>query len=252
MWGSLCGPRVSTWTGGVQPGEGPHQTVRFYPTPFPALSKPNGSVRYDPRMATSTSADSTRERIVAAATAEFSRYGIAGARIERIAKEARTSKERVYAYFRSKEALYQFIAEQELNAVSEATRMNPADLPEYAGRVHDYLVAHPDRFRLMNWGRLEFADSSASPDDPVYVTVRHKIEQLRKAQDAGYLDPAWDPIDILVIVNQIAMAWAGQLDLVEAAADQVRDPSLAARRAAVVAVVQRLFPAVATPDARQA
>ncbi|MFF4731242.1 hypothetical protein ACFY3M_39220 [Streptomyces mirabilis] len=57
------------------------------------------------------------------------------------------------------------------------------------------------------------------------------------------MDPAWEPIDILVFVNQIAMAWAGQLDLVDAAADQVRDPSPEARRAAVVAAVQRLFPA---------
>lgn len=41
------------------------------------------------------------------------------------------------------------------------------------------------------------------------------------------------------------MAWAGQLDLVDAVSDQVRDTSLAARRAAVVAAVQRLFPAAA-------
>ncbi|WP_326630916.1 MULTISPECIES: hypothetical protein [unclassified Streptomyces] len=41
-----------------------------------------------------------------------------------------------------------------------------------------------------------------------------------------------------------AMAWAGQLDLVDAAGDQARDTSLAARRAAV----QRLFPAAATTN----
>ncbi|MFD5057003.1 hypothetical protein [Streptomyces sp. NPDC058394] len=43
------------------------------------------------------------------------------------------------------------------------------------------------------------------------------------------------------------MAWAGQLDLVDAAGDQARDTSLAARRAAVVAV-QPLFPAAATTN----
>lgn len=84
-----------------------------------------------------------RDRIVEAATAEFARYGIAGARIDRIAKSARTSKERVYAYFRSKEQLYGFIAARELDAVAEATQMDPADLPGYAGRVHDYFVAKP-------------------------------------------------------------------------------------------------------------
>jgi hypothetical protein len=131
--------------------------------------------------------------------------------------------------------------------VAEATRMDPTDLPEYAGRVHDYFVSHPDHFRLMNWGRLEFAGSGA--DDATRETVRRKVDQLREAQEAGYLDPSWDPIDILVFVNQIAMSWAGQLDLVQAAADQVRDPSLAARRAAIVAAVQRLFPAAANDAA---
>ena len=192
-------------------------------------------------------ADSTRDRIITAARAEFSRHGIAGARIERIAKAARTSKERLYAYFRSKEALYQLIAEQELAAVAEATRLDPADLPEYAGRVHDYFTSHPDRYRLMNWGRLELAGSPA--DAATRETVRRKTEQLRQAQEAGHLDPAWDPVDILVLVNQIAMAWAGQLDLVDAAAGQVRDPSPAARRAAVVTAVRRLFPATAARTA---
>jgi AcrR family transcriptional regulator len=191
------------------------------------------------------SADSTRDRIVAAATAEFSRYGIAGARIERIAKAAKTSKERVYAYFRSKEALYQYVAERELTAVAEATRLDVLDLPGYAGRIHDYFVEHPDRLRLMSWGRLELAGESVH-DQPTHATVRRKVEQIRAAQDAGHLDPGWDAIDILIFVNQIAMSWAGQLDLVEAVAGQVGDPSPAARRAAVVAAVERLFPAART------
>jgi AcrR family transcriptional regulator len=193
-------------------------------------------------MSPATDADSTRDRIVAAAVAEFARHGIAGARIERIAKAARTSKERVYAYFRSKEALYQFVAAQELAAVAEATGLDPADLPEYAGRIHDHYVAHPERLRLMSWGRLEFADAS-DPDSPFYAIMRHKVKQLRQAQEDGLLDAAWDPVDILVFVTQLATAWAGQLDLVSATADLAREPSLAARRAAVVAAVRHMFPA---------
>lgn len=109
--------------------------------------------------------------------------------------------------------------------------------------MHDYFIRHPDRFRLMSWGRLDLAGDDA--DTATQETVRRKVEQLRKAQEAGRLDPAWEPIDILVFVNQIAMAWAGQLNLVDAAADQARDPSPAARRASVVAAVERLFPATA-------
>jgi hypothetical protein len=44
---------------------------------------------------------------------------------------------------------------------------------------------------------------------------------------------------------QVFSSWAGQLDLVHAAADQVRDPASAARRAAIVAAVARIFPATA-------
>jgi AcrR family transcriptional regulator len=190
----------------------------------------------------STGADSTRDRILAAATAEFSRHGIAGARIERIAKAAKTSKERVYAYFASKEALYWFVSARELAAVAEATRLDPADLPGYAGRVHDYFTSHPERFRLMTWGQLELTPGEPVPEDPIQQSMDVKIGQLRKAQEAGQLDPSWDPLDVLVLVNRIAMSWAAQPDLPPAAGEE-RDSFLAARRAAIVTAVQRLFPA---------
>ncbi|MFJ4809338.1 TetR family transcriptional regulator [Streptomyces longwoodensis] len=197
-------------------------------------------------MNTMAGADSTRDRVVMAATAEFARHGIAGARIERIAKAARTSKERLYAYFRGKEELYATVVAHEMTLVAEATRMDPTDLPGYAGRVHDYFVAHPERLRLMSWGRLELAaDTPVDPDDPIQATVRRKTEQLRKAQEAGHLDASWDPADILMFVNQLAQSWAGQSDLLPAD-EETRASFLAARRAAIVAAVQRLFPAAPT------
>lgn len=190
-------------------------------------------------------ADSTRERIVTAATDEFARHGIAGARVDRIAKQARTSKERVYAYFRGKEALYGHIAAKELTELAEATKMDPADLPGYAGRLFDHFTARPDHHRLITWGRLELADSAVADTgaDPTRAAIARKLDQLRQAQQAGQLDPAWDPVDVLALVNQIATTWAAQTEI-GAAADQAADSSVAARRAAVVAAVERLFPRV--------
>lgn len=180
---------------------------------------------------------------MAAATAEFARHGIAGARVDRIAKAARTSKERVYAYFPNKEALYRFVAGRELAAMADAVQLDPTDLPGYAGRVHDDAVRHPERHRLMMWGQLELTAGEAPPDDPVQESLRRKIELLRKAQDAGHLDPAWEPEDVLVFVSQLATSWASQTHL--APKGEERDAFLAARRAAIVAAVGRLFPASA-------
>lgn len=186
--------------------------------------------------------DATRDRILAAATAEFAQYGIAGARVDRIAKAARTSKERVYAYFRGKQELYRVVSAHELAAVAAAARLDPADLPGYAGRIHDHFAAHPERFRLMTWGQLELADADGFADDPIQRSVVHKVARLRAAQEAGLLDPAWDPLDILVLVNQIATAWADKPGLGDAANSGAGNGGSDARRAAVVAAVQRLFP----------
>ena len=56
--------------------------------------------------------EATRDRILAAAKDEFATYGLAGARINRIAAQARASKDRLYAYFASKEELFAAVTEQ--------------------------------------------------------------------------------------------------------------------------------------------
>ena len=186
--------------------------------------------------------DTTRERILNAAMEEFARHGIAGARVDRIAKLGRTSKERVYAYFRSKEALYAHVAARELAVIAEATQMDPSDLPGYAGRLFDYFTDRPDHHRLITWGRLELSGSGVAADDPTTAVIARKIGQLRRAQQAGQLDPAWDPADVLALINQIATTWAAQPELSQAATEHAANPAPAARRAAVVAAVEKLFP----------
>ncbi|MFH0976881.1 MAG: TetR/AcrR family transcriptional regulator [Spirochaetota bacterium] len=49
------------------------------------------------------------EKIKQAAIKEFSRYGFAGARVDRIAKTAKINKAMIYYHFRSKEKLYEDI-----------------------------------------------------------------------------------------------------------------------------------------------
>lgn len=215
--------------------------------------KPNGSVAYRVPMPHSTASrktpdttagsarTDTLQRVIAAAQQEFAQYGIAGARVDRIAKQARTSKERVYAYFRSKEALYGHVAEQELTALIEATQLDTADLPGYAGILFDHFTARPDHYRLITWGRLELTDD-AEAAEPLQAVIAGKIDQLREAQHAGLLDPSWDPVDVLALINQIATTWAGQPEIAAAATHLATDTSIHARRTALVTAVEHLFP----------
>ena len=45
----------------------------------------------------------TRQQILTAASEEFSQKGLHGARVDEIAKRAQVNKERIYAYFGSKD-----------------------------------------------------------------------------------------------------------------------------------------------------
>jgi AcrR family transcriptional regulator len=189
--------------------------------------------------------DSTRDRVVAAARAEFAQYGIAGARVDRIAQAARTSKERVYAYFRGKEELYRFVAAQVLAEIGDAVPLDPANLPGYAAGLFDYYTGHPDRFRFVTWGHLELDSGGPGRDaaDPYGQALAGKIEKIRGAQEAGKLDPSWDPADVCVLVSQIATAWIEPPQVASLGRPAPAQRGVAERRATVVRSVQALFPA---------
>jgi AcrR family transcriptional regulator len=51
-------------------------------------------------------AAATRSRLIEAAVREFAAYGLAGARVDRIAAAAAANKRAIYDYFRSKEGLF--------------------------------------------------------------------------------------------------------------------------------------------------
>jgi len=173
--------------------------------------------------------ETTEGRILDAALQEFAQYGIAGSRVERIAKAASTSKERLYAYFRSKEALYWHVAEAELSRLALASNLDVGDLPEYAGRLFDYYEEHPMSYRLMTWGQLEAPSKGASSRHWNEI-LDAKIEKVTEAQRLGMVDSRWDAAELLNLVSQTAAAWALRPD------PDVRQK----RRTVVVEAVRRL------------
>ncbi|WP_040790486.1 TetR/AcrR family transcriptional regulator [Nocardia paucivorans] len=176
----------------------------------------------------------TRERILAAAKAEFAEYGTAGARINRIAAAAHASKDRLYAYFPGKSELYAAVTEQWTRETAAETALRAEDIPGYVGRLFDHFLAHPDNARLQAWTDLEPTDERI--DEVLRRTVEPKLAELRRGQRAGLITADIPAPTLLRMLTELARTTATH------AAQRSRGPErIAAHRAATVLAARRLI-----------
>jgi AcrR family transcriptional regulator len=177
-----------------------------------------------------------RGEILAAARAEFAQYGLAGARIERIAKAANASKERLYAHFGDKEALFRLVAHTDGAEFFESVTLRPEAVPEFVGDVVDLARAHPEHLRMITWARLEGLPFD-EPQSAGYDIPGRELAAIEAAQAAGYVDAHWQPMELLVMLFGIGMAWAHWPH--QDGANE--DPAvLASRRAAAIEAAARI------------
>jgi AcrR family transcriptional regulator len=151
-------------------------------------------------------AEATRERILDAALAEFSTYGVAGARVDRIAKNAGCNKNLIYIYFENKESLFTTVLRKNLSGLYEDLPFTPEHLPEFAGRVFDFSLDRPDLFRLLAWSTLD-QDAPALPERVTTHDV--KVEKIRTAQETGLVGTEFSPPVLLAMIMAMATAWSG-------------------------------------------
>lgn len=175
----------------------------------------------------------TQSRILAAATAEFAERGLAGGRVDRIAAAAGANKERIYAYFGSKEDLFDATVEAIIGELLDTVPFDALDLPAYAGKMYDFTLAHPSLVRLALWYSLERPGSIEDLPQSMESTVR-KIEALTAAQRAGVVDGSIAPERLMPLILGLVQ---GSLVLAPRPTDA---GDVAARRAAVCTAVARL------------
>jgi AcrR family transcriptional regulator len=195
-----------------------------------------------------TAGEATRERILAAAKEEFAHHGVAGARINRIAETARASKDRLYAYFDSKEALFDAVIAQWIAETTEQTALRGDDLPGYAGRLFDDYVAHPENARLQKWADLEMSEQITDSDART-LALRPKIAEIRRGQQEGFVDPSWNAGELLLVITDIALSLATARGGRKPAGGKSGERTVAQRRQSAVEAVRRLIGAPATADA---
>jgi hypothetical protein len=60
---------------------------------------------------------------------------------------------------------------------------------------------------------LPGGESANGEPGPYRAAIVGKLARSRHAQQDGLLDAAWDPIDIMALVSQIAPSWSDQAEL---------------------------------------
>lgn len=150
------------------------------------------------------SAEQTKARILDAAFREFAQYGVAGARVDRIAKSAACNKNLIYVYFDSKEALFATVLDRHLSDAYAGLAFTPEDLPGFARRVFDLAQANPGLYRLLAWATLE--GTAALP--PTRQREHDgNLPLILAAQESGAIDTDAPPALILMAVMTLATAW---------------------------------------------
>jgi AcrR family transcriptional regulator len=163
------------------------------------------------RQGRSNDADATRADILRVAATEFAAKGLAGARIDEIAEQTRSSKRMIYYYFGSKEILYRAVLEQSYAGIreSEADR-HFEDRPALeALRAHvehalDYHLAHPEFVRLVMNENIHRAQHLGSVEG-IRDRNSHVVASMQAIIDKGQAEGVFrDGINALELHLQIS------------------------------------------------
>jgi AcrR family transcriptional regulator len=161
----------------------------------------------------SRNAEATRQDILAAATVEFSRKGLGGARVDAIALRAKANKRMIYHYFGNKEKLFTAVLEQAYSAIRSAelalplSEIEPEEaLKELLRFTWDYYLTHPEFLSLVNSANLHKARHVKNSErfrtsGPPFVGLVKSI--LDRGVAKGVFRPGIDPVQLNITIAAI-------------------------------------------------
>ena len=152
----------------------------------------------------------TRSRILDAATVEFARYGLGGARVDRIAERAGANKRMLYYYYGSKEELFLAALEESYAHIRNAERdldLEHRDPREALKRLVEftwrYYLEHPEFMTLLNSENLhkgrhvQRSERVLELHSPLVETLR---AILRRGARQGLFRPGVDPVQLYISI----------------------------------------------------
>ncbi|GAA2099647.1 TetR family transcriptional regulator [Microlunatus panaciterrae] len=184
----------------------------------------------------------TKQRLLEAAVSEFATYGIAGARVDRIADSAECNKSLIYTYFGSKDALFEAVATALVADTVEEVPIDAEHLDHYAAALFDHYGSRPELLRLATWYQLERSHLE-SQSDLIRSANATKVAAVARAQQAGAITTEIEAAELLSLIvglSTTAALHSPGLDLGSLSAT-----ARSRARAALITAVRRL---VAVPS----
>ena len=161
-------------------------------------------------MVNSRDPERTRARILEAATEEFARFGLGGARVDRIARRAAANKRMLYYYFRDKDNLFLAALEGRYAHIRAAERalelehLEPrAALKRLVEFTWRYFLEHPEFMTLLNSENLHkgrhVRRSRRVPEmhSPLVEMLRGI---LRRGERKGVFRTGIDPVQLYISI----------------------------------------------------
>jgi len=140
----------------------------------------------------------TRERILAAALAEFSTKGLAGSRVDAIARRARVNKRMLYHYFGHKDDLFREIMRRKLEQRRTWAAAAPDDPGETLRDWFRLACQDVDWVRLIEWEALAVGDGPVLSESERRRAFSRGVEKVRRLQARGRLPRDLDSRHLLL------------------------------------------------------
>ncbi len=149
------------------------------------------------RMGTRGQPEESRAAILKAAAHEFAQHGIAGARTDAIAREARVNKALIYYYFKDKETLYGAVLDDAFSGLKDTVlRVLDGDesprhkILAYVGAYFDFIASNQLYPRLMQREMMRAREGQSQHIDKVIKTYIQPIfvrvsEVMREGIERG-------------------------------------------------------------------
>jgi len=174
------------------------------------------------RMGSRGQPEESRAAILKAAAHEFAQHGIAGARTDAIAREARVNKALLYYYFKDKETLYGAVLDNAFSGLKDTVLRAldgngpPRDkIIAYVGAYFDFVASNQLYPRLMQREMMRAREGQSQHIDkviknyiqPIFARVREVMREGIERGEFRNVDPVhFVPSMVAVIVFYFSSA----------------------------------------------